>query len=216
MTDPFPSSDFDPWAQTYDQDVKGNQFPFDGYDRALDTVIELAEPRAGMSVLDLGTGTANLALRFAKQKCDLWCTDFSEEMLKKARGKLPQAHFALFDLRTNWPPELNRHFDRIVSAYVFHHFELPVKVHLCKKLVSEHLNENGKLIIADISFPDAKTMKEYAKSVGNLWEEELYWAADEAIQAVENAGLNVMYQQISPCAGVYLVKRSPTPPDVGV
>ncbi len=207
MTDPFPSSDFDPWAQTYDQDVQQSHFPFDGYDGALNTVIELAKPHTGMSVLDLGTGTGNLAVRFVKGNCDLWCTDFSEGMLEKAREKLPTAHFVLFDLRQDWPAELNRRFDRIVSAYVFHHFELDAKVELCKKLVNDHLTENGKLIIADISFLDAKTMSNYAESIGDLWEEEFYWLADESVRAMESAGMKVTYQRVSACAGVYVVSR---------
>ena len=206
QNDPFPSSDFDPWAQSYDKDVQQqSQFPFDGYERVLETVVQLAEPQPGMSVLDLGTGTGNLAIRFAERDCKLWCTDFSEAMLEKAREKIPQAHFVRADLRADLPAELNRRFDRIVSAYVFHHFELGAKVNLCGKLVKDHLIEDGKLIIADISFPDEKTMREYAQSIGNLWEEELYWMADEFVGALKNTGIKVTYQQVSPCAGVYLL-----------
>jgi putative AdoMet-dependent methyltransferase len=210
MRDPFPSSDFDPWAKSYDHDVQAYSiFPFDGYERALDAVIQLSEPQKGMSVLDLGTGTGNLAIRFAKHGCELWCTDFSEPMLEKAREKLQLAHFVLADLRAEWPAELNRRFDRIVSAYVFHHFELDVKVELCRRLVTDHLTPNGKLIIADLSFPNANAMNTFAKSIGDLWEQELYWLADESIRALEEAGLHVTYQQVSACAGVYVVARRP-------
>jgi putative AdoMet-dependent methyltransferase len=206
MTDPFPSSEFDPWAQTYDQDVQDyNVFPFDGYQRVLDTVIRIAEPQKGMSVLDLGTGTGNLAMRFAEYDCDLWCTDFSEAMLEKAREKLPGAHFLRADLREGWPAELDRRFDRIVSAYVFHHFELDGKVKLCNQLVTQFLAPDGKLIIGDISFPDTQTMNAFAKSIGDLWDQEFYWLADESISALEAAGLNAKYQQVSPCAGVYVI-----------
>jgi hypothetical protein len=105
--DPFSSSEFDPWASTYDKDVSAqSQFPFDGYDQVLETVVRLAAPTAGMSVLDIGTGTGNLALRFARRGCELWCADFSEAMLSKAREKIPRGHFVLHDLRGAMPAEL--------------------------------------------------------------------------------------------------------------
>ncbi len=204
--DPFPPSDFDPWAETYDQDViSQNRFPFDGYERVLDTVIKFAAPERSMSVLDIGTGTGNLALRFAERGCELWCTDFSDAMLEKACKKLPQAHFVLHDLRTPMPDELNRRFDRIVSAYVFHHVELDRKVKLCAELVKQHLKADGKLIIADLSFPNKDAMYSYARSVGDLWEAEPYWMVDETIPALQSASLKVEYQQVSGCAGVYAI-----------
>ena len=207
QNDPFSSNDFDSWAKSYDRDVQEQtRFPFNGYERVLEAVAILAEPQAGQAVLDLGTGTGNLAIRFAGKDCKLWCTDFSEAMLEKAREKLPQAHFVPADLRSGWPPELSRSFDRIISAYVFHHFELDAKVNLCRELVTKRLATHGKLIVADISFPDSKIMGEFAKSVGELWEDEPYWLADKAVDALKNAGMDVTYQQISPCAGIYLMK----------
>jgi putative AdoMet-dependent methyltransferase len=207
--DPFPSTDFDPWAETYDRDVIAqDKFPFDGYKRALDTVVTLAAPRAGMSVLDLGTGTGNLAVRFAGGGCELWCTDFSPAMLDKARLKLPSARFVLHDLRATWPAELERRFDRIISAYVFHHFDLGEKVSLCRTLVTRHLLPGGKLVIADLSFNDAAAMSDFARSVGELWEAEPYWYADESVRALNAAGLNVKYVPVSACAGVYSLTQA--------
>jgi len=82
MIDPFPPSGFDFWAETYDQEVLNlTQFPFYGYEQVLDQVVRQADANHGMTGLDIGTGTGNLALRFAKLGCELWCTDFSEPML---------------------------------------------------------------------------------------------------------------------------------------
>jgi ubiquinone/menaquinone biosynthesis C-methylase UbiE len=205
-SDLFSPGDFDPWAETYDQDVvTQNKFPFDGYEQALESVVKLAAPQRGMSVLDLGTGTGNLALRFARLGCELWCTDFSEAMLEKAREKLPDAHFLLHDLREGWPAELVRRFDRIVSAYVFHHFDLRAKVSLCKDLVTRHLDPDGKLVIADLSFNNQKEMDDFARSIGDLWEAEPFWLAEESVPALEKAGMKVDYRRVSACAGVYCI-----------
>ena len=208
MTDPFPASDFDGWADSYDQTTRTETiFPFDGYDELLDTVVRQAAPRPGMSVLDIGTGTANLALRFVERDCELWCSDFSESMLEKARAKLPGAHFILHDFRTDLPPELSKkRFDAIVSAYVFHHVELPRKVEICQTLVTHNLTPGGKLVIADLSFQNRTVMVSFADSIPDLWEAEPYWLADEAVPALEKNGLNVEYIQVSACAGVYTIQ----------
>ena len=201
--DLFPASEFDDWAESYDVSVANNQFPFYGYRVVLEQAVALAEAEAGMSVLDLGCGTGNLAARFARLGCEVWGTDFSAPMLDKARQKLPQAHFYLHDLRGEWPFELPRRFDRIVSAYVFHHFELEDKVRIVRGLVGEHLAPGGRLVIADIAFPDLAAQAELKKQLGDDWEEEYYWIAGEAISAFEQVGLKVKYMQVSACAGVF-------------
>jgi putative AdoMet-dependent methyltransferase len=207
-SDSFSPTDFDPWAETYDQDVlTQTKFPFDGYERVMATVLNLCAPAKGMTVLDIGTGTGNLAVRFAERGCELWCTDFSETMLAKARVKLPQAHFVLHDLRRGSPAELNRRFDRIVSAYVFHHFDLDKKVGLCQQLVEQNLAIGGKLLVADLSFAGQASMDAYARSVGDLWEEELYWLVDQSIPALKKTNLKVDYVQVSACAGVYSLQK---------
>ena len=205
-TDPFSPAEFDPWAATYDDDVAAErQFPFEGYRQVLATVLRSASLRPGMTVIDVGTGTGNLAALFTQQGCELWCTDFSEAMLAEARRKLPRARFVLHDLRAPLPAELARRFDRIVSGYVFHHFELAKKVHIARELATGHLAPDGRLIIADLSFPSRLKMEEYATAAGALWEEEPYWLADESLPALLGAGSNAQYEQVSPCAGVYMI-----------
>ena len=101
MTNPFPHEEFDDWAESYDASVSNEKFPFTGYQEVMTNVVAMAEARPGMSVLDLGTGTGNLADGFSRLGCELWGTDFSAPMLAQACQKLPNAHFLQHDLRTD-------------------------------------------------------------------------------------------------------------------
>lgn len=207
MEDPYPPSDFDQWADTYDASVASNSgFPFEGYAQVLDQVVQFAAPGPGMAVLDLGTGTGLLAERFSQLGCNLWCTDFSPLMLEKARARLPQANFALHDLRQPWTVDWRQRFDRIVSAYVFHHFEDGKKIELIQWLIKDLLSPHGRLVIADISFPNPVAWQAAAARVGSEWEEELYWAAEPIIARLQGLGLAVDYRQVSYCAGVYCIQ----------
>jgi putative AdoMet-dependent methyltransferase len=203
MKSRFPSSDFDDWAETYDASVSVDQFPFFGYWDVLRRITALAEPLSDLSVLDLGTGTGNLALRFASLGCHLGCIDFSAPMLEKAHQKLPTAHFILHDLRGDWPTELNRPFDRIVSAYVFHHFSLDQKVSILRGLLP-YLNPNGRIIIGDIAFQNTAALEKMKITVGDEWEQEFYWLADESLSALQEADMPARYTQVSSCAGVFV------------
>jgi putative AdoMet-dependent methyltransferase len=202
--DPFPASEFDEWAETYDNSVSVDQFPFYGYPDLLAKIVALAEPIPGCSVLDLGTGTGNLAQLFARRGCKLWCTDFSAPMLEKARLKLPQAAFALHDLRLPLPAGLQQPFDIIVSAYVFHHFELDEKVRIIRSLLEGQLAPGGRLVIGDIVFPDGARRERVKTAAGDEWEDEFYWLADETLAVFEKEGLDAEYSQVSSCAGTFL------------
>ncbi len=208
MTDPFLPEDFDEWAAHYDQSIaKTEGFPFTSYEQVLDKVVELAESQPGMSILDLGTGTGNLALRFTKLGCDLWGTDFSAPMLAKAKRKLPQMCLFQADLRTDWPPELNRRFDRIISGYVFHHFELDQKVQIIAELASQRLNPGGRIIIADIAFTNQNALEKEKLVAGDEWDDEFYWLAEETLPALQNTGLKAKFHRVSSCAGVFEITK---------
>lgn len=211
-SDSFPSSEFDQWAAQYDEDVTGEGFPFTGYRRVLAETARLAGARAGMAVLDLGAGTGNLSRLFISQGCQVWGTDFSSEMIERARAKITQARFFLHDLRQVFPPEFARRFDRVVSAYVFHHFELADKLLIVGRIMDGLLAPGGRLVMADISFPDQQALDAARQAAGEAWDDEPYWVAAEALPALRLIYPGAAYTQVADCAGIYRLDKTPSRP----
>ena len=80
-------------AQTYDE-----RFGFvSGYGRGL---VELLDPRSGEAVLDLGSGTGQLAAEIAAAGASVEGLDGDEQMVQRARAGHPDLTFRLADART--------------------------------------------------------------------------------------------------------------------
>ncbi len=208
MTDEHRARLFDDWAAHYDRSIHAyTGFPFAGYEEVLGETAWAAGAQRGTSVLDLGIGTGNLSTHFAALGCHIWGIDLSVEMLARAREKLPEVVLAQGDLLGEWPDELDQRFDRIVSAYVLHEFDLPTKIELLQHLAADHLAPGGRIVVGDIAFPTAAAHDQARIRWARLWdEEEYYWIADEAIDACAEAGLRASYKQISSCGGVFQVE----------
>jgi putative AdoMet-dependent methyltransferase len=200
---------FDRWAARYDESVRSSvEFPFAGYDATLDRVTAAAFAERCHRVLDLGIGTGNLAKRFAGLGCEVWGIDISTEMLTIARAKLPMAHLSHSDITASWPSDVPERFDRIVSAYVFHHFDLGAKVELLTQLVRGHCSPGGRVVVGDIAFSTADSLSRARREWERLMDPaEYYWIADEAIAACERAGLRARYEQVSVFAGVFVLQE---------
>jgi len=198
---------FDDWAGHYERSVRSTSgFPFDGYEQVLDEIVRLAAVQSHMRVLDLGIGTGNLAKRFVSLGCTVCGTDFSPKMLAEARVNLPQVRLVEADLLGDWPVSLDQRFDRIVSAYVFHEFDLSTKISLLKRLTHDHLTAGGRIIIGDIAFPTVQAREKAHQRWLRIWDEgEYYWAVDEATTACEKAGLQLRYTQVSSCGGTFVI-----------
>ncbi len=199
---------FDRWSEDYDASVRkvadAGDYPFAGYDRVMERICYHAGLRTGDSVLDLGTGTANLAGLLADNACDVTGTDSSTAMLEQARGKLPGAKFIEADLTRHWPESLRGPWDAVVSAYVFHEFPLKTKIEVVHHAISR-TRPSGRVVVGDIAFPTKAEHDAARDRIGDRWDStEEYWIASEVIPRVSRLGVRVEWEQISPCAGVFV------------
>ena len=80
--------------------------------------------------------------------------------------------------------------------------DLETKIGLLQQILSHCLSTSGFILVADIAFPDVDIRT--AASQHWQWDEdEYYWAADETVIACKQVGLQVAYEQISSCGGVF-------------
>ncbi len=201
---------FDAWAAGYDESLSSDGYPFAGYGDVIAAVIAAAQIEPDLHVLDLGAGTGNLTAHLVALSAEVWGIDFSEEMLRQARAKVPTARFVRFDLQDPWPSELPDRFDRIVSTYVFHEFDDDDKVRLLVGLARNRLTPGGRIVIGDITFPDDRELAACRNTCASVWDEtEHYWVADRMEQRIESAGLSVRHEQISFCGGLFMMELRP-------
>ncbi len=201
---------FNRWAESYDRSLlDASGFPFEGYHQVLRRLFTLAEPRPGLRVLDLGTGTGALAKLFASVGCDVTGIDFAEEMLTRARHQVPEATFTRADLLGEWPAGMKeRSFDVVVSSYVLHEFPDDKKLVLLSRLVRETLTPDGRILIGDILFPNEAARAQAHDTWRDVWDDdEHYAAADELVTALSEQDLSAQFEQVSFCAGVLAVNN---------
>lgn len=201
---------FNTWAATYDNSLSGEQnFPFAGYESILANILSTANVRPGMRVLDVGTGTGNLASAFVQKGCRVWACDYSLAMLERAEQKLPDVTLFQLDLLDGLD-SLTQKFERIVSSYVLHEFDLATKLNILTRLCKDNLTENGFVIIGDIAFPDHATHDMARERYREVWDSsEHYWIAEETKDACEEVGLEFGYEQGSSCAAVLTFRAKP-------
>ncbi len=199
MDKQFPPESFDEWAGDYDAEtVQASGYPFEGYKRLLESIVEICCPLSGEKVLDLGCGTGNLAARFLTFGCQVSGIDFSKAMINIARQKFPAVQFQVQDVREPVVPQ----YDQIVSAYVFHHFPIEEKIRIIQRLLRQNLNVGGKLVIGDLVFADRAARTEASLKYAQGWDEEYFWMEDDDLPQMHMAGLRVEIERVSFCAAV--------------
>lgn len=190
---------FDLWAEGYDKSVglseEENRYPFAGYKQVLGKLYELLLQNKARKILDLGFGTAVLTSKLYQQGCEIFGQDFSAEMCKIARQKMPHAKLYQGDLTEGLVEELaSQEYDAILASYALHHLTDKEKPTFIRQL-QKRLRKGGLLLIGDIAFASASDQEACRLDAGESWdEEECYFVAENFP--------TFAFQQISHCAGI--------------
>jgi tRNA (cmo5U34)-methyltransferase len=120
-----------------------------GYEELQDAVAAATEGLAPRSVLELGTGTGETAIRvLGRHPGARWTgIDASEPMLERARQRLPHAELHVARLEDPLP---TGPFDLAVSVLAVHHLDAGAKRDLFERL----FGAAGAFVLGDVIVPE--------------------------------------------------------------
>lgn len=214
MTPPKPArrEHFDEWAGDYDMGIEAaTGFPFEGYDAVLDRVVEQVMdvlPHAGQ-VVDLGVGTGNLSVRLKAARPDAVLTgvDFSAAMLDQAADKVDGIRLVRAGLTPALAIALDATPDVVMASYTLHELSCRERVQLARALIDRGARA---IVVGDIGWPTRRLRREARQRFTNQWDDdEHYLADDEEAAALASEGLHATYEQVSFCAGIWVIRPAP-------
>jgi putative AdoMet-dependent methyltransferase len=194
---------FNNWADHYDKTVASDSQLYARYDEVLDMIVEIANVSPGKRVLDIGTGTGNLALRCLARGAKVVGLDPSKRMLAKAREKVgnePRAKFHQVDAPFLCIPYSDASFDAVVSSYAFHHIPHRLKPDSVREMVRV-LKPGGVWALGDLMFENEDAER---KALHQYWwlEEEYFARIDKLCSAFTELGMELNARQFTPITWV--------------
>ncbi len=191
--------DFDEysWLENYDQRMRGVERL--QYDETLSEVVRMSMVKEGDLVLDIGTGTGNLAVKFLEEGCQVIGLDPSIKLLRMAEQKV-EKWGERFDIRICEHPFLetpffDNTFDVVASTYSIHHLTDDAK-RLAVIEMKRVMRPDGRIVIGDVMFKDAAD-KARALSEYPDMEDEYQPTLDIFLNMFVDEGFTVETRQIA-------------------
>jgi putative AdoMet-dependent methyltransferase len=172
------------------------------YRDLLDLVVVRCRVRPGNRVLDIGTGTGELALRFARNRgCDVVGLDPSpamiEEALRKGEGNSRgTVRFQVVEAPFLEIPYPSRSFDAVAATQAFHHVHERHKPAAVREM-ARVLKEGGRLAIGDPMFRDRTDLEAALARWPDKLEEEYFAYLDTLEPMFRDAGLTFEAEQLT-------------------
>ena len=171
-----------------------------GYEELQAAVTAATEGLPAATVLELGTGTGETALRVLANHPDArWSgIDSSEAMLARARERLPQADLRLARLEDPLPAGP---FELAVSVLAVHHLDGPAKRDLFRRLAQVA----DVFVLGDVVVPE----RPEDAVIEIDWEYDVPSSLAEQIAWLREAGFDAEARYVRPDLAVFVARRRP-------
>ena len=199
---------FDLWAEGYDRSVELSdeeaRFPFAGYKALLNEIYNRVLAGPHRTVLDIGFGTAFLTSRLYQAGAQIFGQDFSAEMVRLAREKMPEAQLYQGDFARGLRAELKENrYDAAIATYSLHHLDDGQKVRFIRELLPL-LNEGGRIYIGDVAFRTRAELEACREAEGEKWDpDEIYFVFEELKKDIPA----LTFEPFSYCAGLLTLPK---------
>jgi putative AdoMet-dependent methyltransferase len=182
---------------------------YERYHDLLDLVVVRCQVRAGERVLDIGTGTGELARRLAQHRgCRVVGLDPSEAMIEEARRKADAGQWGEITFQVAGAPFLeipypDGAFDAVASTQAFHHLHERHKAaavqEMARVLRSPGAVEGrgGRLAIGDPMFQNRGALEEALVRWPDDLEEEYFSYLETLETFFGDAGLSYHAERLS-------------------
>jgi tRNA (cmo5U34)-methyltransferase len=188
-------SDFEWDPETYLAQMLG-EIP--GYEELQAAVAAATEDLAAPTVLELGTGTGETALRvLAKHPTAHWTgIDASAAMLARARTRLPGADLRLARLEDPLP---SGPFDLVVSVLAVHHLTGDAK----RDLFTRIAQVSDNFVLGDVVVPESPQQA----TIEIDWEYDLPSSVASQLEWLEAAGFQADATYVRPDLALFRCRR---------
>ena len=153
--------------------------------------MQLSGWQPGEKVLDLCTGTGELALTFASQGAKVVGIDLARGMLKVASAKSVNGHSSWTEMEATRLGFADRSFEVAMLSLALHHMPEPVQVNVLKEL---RRVTSRRVVIIEPDVPVKPNWVSTYVFVASILDESEYmheWVHQDLSKTCENAGLGV-------------------------